>query len=226
MPNFSLLILCAGFGRRMLELTKNSPKPLLKFNNKTLLINTINFFKDIGCNEFFINTHYLHNKIESYIYKNLNHYPLNIIYEPLILGTGGGIKNIFNYTKSKNICVVNADIFWKKNNKSEIINFLKDFNDIKHCKILLSKENNFFGLKKNKGDFDIKNGNVSKWMLGNEIIFYSGLQIVSKNIFDKRSNIFSMNDIWNNLIGDKNLKGELIQSNILHVGDKNSFEHL
>ena len=82
MNKFSLLILCAGFGRRMLELTRNIPKPLLKVNNKTLLSNTINFFSDIGCNEFFINTHYLHNKIKTYVSKNFENYPLNIIYEP------------------------------------------------------------------------------------------------------------------------------------------------
>ena len=44
MKNFSLLILCAGFGKRMLDLTINSPKPLLKINNQTLLGNTINLF--------------------------------------------------------------------------------------------------------------------------------------------------------------------------------------
>ena len=117
MFNFSLLILCAGLGKRMSHLTKNIPKPLLKVYNKTLLANTINFFTDIGCNEIFINTHYLHNKIETYVDRNFNNYPIKLIYEPLILGTGGGIKNIFNYTKSKKICVVNSDIFWQKNNK-------------------------------------------------------------------------------------------------------------
>ena len=60
MPNYILLILSAGFGRRMLDLTTNTPKPLLKFRNKTLLGNTINFFRDIGCTEIYINTHYLH----------------------------------------------------------------------------------------------------------------------------------------------------------------------
>ena len=57
MNNFSVIILCAGFGQRMLDLTLNTPKPLLKINNKTLLGNTINFFLDIGCSEIFINTH-------------------------------------------------------------------------------------------------------------------------------------------------------------------------
>ena len=30
MTEFSLLILCAGFGKRMLDLTSETPKPLLK----------------------------------------------------------------------------------------------------------------------------------------------------------------------------------------------------
>ena len=35
-----------------------------------------------------------------------------------------------------------------------------------------------------------------------------------------------MNEVWNNLIIDKNLKGTLINSNILHVGDKSSYINL
>ena len=224
MNKFSLLILCAGFGKRMLDLTTNTPKPLLKFNNKTLLSNTINFFLDIGFGEIFINTHYLHNKIQNYINKNYHEYPINLIYEPEILGTGGGIKNIFNFTKNKNICVVNSDIFWQTNNKLDIINFIKDFNDVTHCKILLSKKNNFYGLKKSKGDFVIKNGIVSNWIKGKDEIFYSGFQILSQKIFYKTPKIFPMNDVWNNLIISKNLKGSLINSKILHVGDKNSID--
>ena len=70
MQKFSLLILCAGFGKRMLDLTANKPKPLLKIENSSILENTINFFQNIGCNKIFINTHYLHKKIENYILKN------------------------------------------------------------------------------------------------------------------------------------------------------------
>ena len=226
MPKFSLLILSAGFGKRMLDLTTKTPKPLLKFKNRTLLGNTISFFKDIGCNEIFINTHYLHKKIHKYVNTYFNDDYINLIYEPKILGTGGAIKNIFEYSKTKKICVVNSDIFWQEENKAEVQNFLKDFNNISHCKILLSKNDNFYGLKKTKGDFNIENGIVKNWIKDNQIFFYSGLQIVSKNIFKNMNEVFAMNIIWNNLIIDKNLKGSVIQSKIIHIGDKNSFHNL
>lgn len=224
MSDYSLLILCAGFGKRMLNLTRDIPKPLLKVKNKSLLGNAINFFSEIGFNEIFINTHYLHYKIEDYISKNFNKFPINLIYEPIILGTGGGVKNIFNYTKNKKICVVNSDILWQMNNKSDILNFIHNFNDVDHCKILLSYENNFFGLKKNQGDFNIQNGVVSQWSNENKIIIYSGLQIVSKNIFEQTPTIFSMNKVWNNLINEKKLLGDFMRSNIIHIGDKNTFD--
>ena len=148
MKNFTLMILCAGFGSRMLNLTRSTPKPLLKYKNKVLLKNTIDFFTNIGCDEILINTHYLHNKIKKYLDKNFKKYPIKIIYEKKILGTGGGVKNIFNHTKRKNICVVNSDIFWTKKNKSHIQYFLGNYREVSHCKMLLSKDINFLGLKK------------------------------------------------------------------------------
>ena len=225
MKNLPILILCAGFGKRMLDLTNDIPKPLLKIRNRILLGNTINFFNDIGFSNIFINAHYLHSKIEKYIINNFNN-SVNLIYEPSILGTGGGIKNVFNYTKNNKICVVNSDIFFLKDNKKDLIKFLKDTDSITHGKILLSEDKNFYGLKKINGDFNISNGIVSKWAKGNDIIFYTGIQILSKNIFQNTTNIFSINNIWNNLIINKNLKGSFIQSKILHVGDKKSFYEL
>ena len=226
MKNLSLLILCAGFGKRMLNLTRDNPKPLLKINNITLLSNTIKFFQDLGFDNIFINTHYLHHKIQSYLNEKFYQSNITLIYETKILGTGGGVKNIFNYLKKENLCVVNSDIFWKKSNKSDIFNFLKDFDDVTHCKILLSKNKDFLGLKKTNGDFNIQNNIISNWNDGKEILFYSGFQIVSKKIFKNRPKIFSMNHVWNDLILNKTLKGELLQSQILHIGDKNSFDKL
>ena len=223
MKNFTLMILCAGFGSRMLNLTHNKPKPLLKFKNKILLKNTIDFFTNIGCDEVLVNTHYLHNKIKKYLDKNLKNYPIKIIYEKTLLGTGGGVKNIFSHTKRKKICIVNSDIFWTKENKSHIEQFLTNHENVSHCKILLSKEIDFLGLKKAKGDFYLKKNIVTTWETENEKLYYSGLQIVSKNIFITRKKIFPMNEIWTKLIKKKQITGYIIPSKIRHIGDKKSF---
>ena len=223
MQNFTLMILCAGFGSRMLNLTRNKPKPLLKYKNKILLKNTIDFFTNIGCDEILVNTHYLHNKIKKYLDKNLKNYPIKIIYEKTILGTGGGVKNIFTHTKRKKICIVNSDIFWTKENKPHIEQFLTNYKKVTHCKMLLSKDIDFLGLKKAKGDFNLKKNVVTNWKSENKKLYYSGLQIVSKNIFNNRKEIFPMNEIWTKLIKQNQIKGYLIPSKIRHIGDKKSF---
>ena len=58
--SFSTMILAAGFGKRMLPLTSNLPKPLIKINGITLFDNTINFLQSLGCKQIVINTHYKH----------------------------------------------------------------------------------------------------------------------------------------------------------------------
>ena len=65
MKNFTTMILAAGFGSRMKDLTEKIPKPLLKVQNTTLLSNTINFFENIGCNKFILNTHYLYKELNN-----------------------------------------------------------------------------------------------------------------------------------------------------------------
>ena len=64
MTGFNLMILAAGYGKRMNTLTHSIPKPLLKINNKELLRHNIDFFTNLGCKKIIINTHYLYNKIQ------------------------------------------------------------------------------------------------------------------------------------------------------------------
>ena len=88
--------------------------------------------------------------------------------------------------------------------------------------MLLSKDINFLGLKKENGDFNLKSNIVTNWNNKNEKLYYSGLQIVSKNIFNKRKKIFPMNEIWKKLIKNNQIKGYVIPSKIRHIGDKKS----
>ena len=79
------LILAAGYGMRMENLTKDTPKPLLKIKNKTLISYAIDLIKNMSFDKIYINTHYKHNMLKRFISEN---YPdISISYEETILGT-------------------------------------------------------------------------------------------------------------------------------------------
>ena len=62
------MILAAGFGKRILPLTRDCPKPLLKIGYETLLSNTIKFLEFSGIKQIIVNVHYLREKIINYLY--------------------------------------------------------------------------------------------------------------------------------------------------------------
>ena len=224
MSNFNLMILAAGYGKRMENLTNKIPKPLLKINKKELLRHNIDFFINIGCKKIVINTHYLHDKI-SYFIKE--HYPnRNIIltYEPILLNTGGGIKNALSLFEGKNFLVTNADILWKEENKKDVLNFIKNYQDIKTCKLLLAADKNFNGLKKSFGDFKLEDQLVKRWKINDQHFYYTGLQIINPAVFDLIDEVsFSLNKLWDLIIARNSLKGEILFSKIAHIGDINAF---
>ena len=227
MKNFTLMILAAGFGTRMENLTSKLPKPLLKIKNTTLLTNTINFFENLGCNKFIINTHYLHENLKSYI--NLNHAEKNItlIYEPQILDTGGGIKNSIKYFESKNFLVTNSDIFWNNRNIDDVKNFVKLLDEFENYYLLLSRKKNTIGIERSYGDFVIEDNYVRRWTKDDPVFFYSGLQILNPNIFNILSlTKFSINIIWDKLILQKKLKAKIIDSKLFHIGDKKTYSKI
>ena len=58
------MILAAGLGTRMQPITLNTPKPLLKIGNKSLLDRSINLLANHGVEEIVINVHHLASQIK------------------------------------------------------------------------------------------------------------------------------------------------------------------
>lgn len=218
------MILAAGYGKRMKNLTDSKPKPLLKINNKELLRHNIDFFLSIGCKKIVINTHYLHEQIKYFIEEFYSTRNIQLTYETTLLNTGGGIKNALSSLGDKNFLATNADILWKEENKNDVLNFINNYQKIETCKLLLGKESNFRGLKKSTGDFKLENNLIKKWEQNDPHLYYTGLQIINPHIF-KLIDIkcFSINILWNLLITNKSLEGKILNSNILHIGDINAY---
>ena len=218
--NFSAMILAAGFGKRMMPLTKNIPKPLIDINGVTLLNNSINFLKKLGCNQIIINTHYYHSKIKKMIKKREFLDNITLIHEKEILETGGGVKNAIPKFTNNNLLIINCDIFWRDENLEDAQSLINEYSNNRLPHMLIVEKKNAFGLSKNEGDFIIEKNRILRFRKGDNIIFYSGLQILNINIFNEFSdNKFSFNIVWDSLIKQQKLCGKIMQSNWYHIGD-------
>jgi aminoglycoside/choline kinase family phosphotransferase/dTDP-glucose pyrophosphorylase len=104
------LILAAGLGTRLRPYTNHTPKPLFSIQGRPLLDMAISKLIAAGCKAAVINTHHLHARIEAHIARQTYPIPIQTRYEPVILGTGGAIKNVADFWDHRPFMVVNADI--------------------------------------------------------------------------------------------------------------------
>ena len=108
-------ILCAGFGKRLNPLTLDTPKPLIKLKNVVILETCINLVESLGIQKIIINTFYLKEQISNFL-KNKNFKSEIIIVDDGkdILDTGGGIRNMLNYSNEQDFLIFNPDTLWQK----------------------------------------------------------------------------------------------------------------
>ena len=221
------LILCAGFGKRLNPITLKTPKPLIEIKkNITLLENTINLVKKLGISDIKLNTFYLKDQIKIFIEQKNFDVKIEIIEDgDKILDTGGGILNMTNSLNEEDFLVFNPDTVWS----IDYLNCIKEMENfyfskkIQNILMVVNKDLSFD--KKLKGDFNLKKNLLSK---GDENQYiYTGCQILNKNLLKNiNKKIFSINEIWNELVEKNNLFGFEIQNRFIHVSTINIYNKL
>ncbi len=105
------MIMAAGFGTRMGNLTKDIPKPLLCLGDYRIIELVLIKLANQGIERVVINLHHFADKFQSTLGDG-SRYGLEIIFshEPEILGSGGGIANAERHFDGESILVVNADV--------------------------------------------------------------------------------------------------------------------
>lgn len=104
------MILAAGLGTRLRPLTNTIPKPLLPVAGTPLIVWNLLLLRRHGFREVVINLHHLGPMIEQAV-GNGSKYGLRIWYsqEPVILGTGGGIKQAEPFFSGEPALILNGD---------------------------------------------------------------------------------------------------------------------
>ena len=206
------LILAAGYGMRMDNLTKDIPKPLLKIKNKTLISYAVDLIKNMSFDKIYINTHYKHNMLEKFVSEN---YPdISISYEETILGTGGGIKKI----QKNDIVILNTDNLWDQSFENELEGSIKFFEENKNFDnvLLINSKNYNFDLEVNNDgliNFPSKIYNTS----------FQGCHIIRKNSLHPYPEIFNIQDFWKDCSLNEKIYGYETTVTNVHVGTKDEY---
>ena len=220
------LILCAGYGKRLSPLTLETPKPLLKIKDKTMIEKNIEFILKLGIKKIIINTFYLEEKINNFIKKKKFPININIVRDgEKILDTGGGILNMMKKSDENDFLIFNPDTFWTEDYLNEIKEMENTYftENLNNILLLVKKELSFD--KTFKGDFNLKNNLIE--VNENKEFIFTGCQILNKNLFIKQKvENFPISIIWNELIKKEKLNGFKSLNKFYHLTDLNIFRKL
>ena len=167
------MILAAGYGKRMMPLTENLPKPLLKIGNESLIERNINALLAAGFNDMIINVSYLGSMIKKHVLEIFPNANISFSEEEIPLGTGGGVLNAIGLLGKDPFMLINADIYHQINLKN-----IKQDVDIAHLVGVENPDHNV------EGDFSLNADEVSISNNLNECT-WSGISIINPIIFDE-----------------------------------------
>lgn len=171
------LILAGGKGTRLGELTKNTPKPLLKVEGRPILERILINLHEAQFKNVYISVHYLSEQFDNFLKDFSSNINITVLKEPFALGTAGSLK-LLPTSINDNVLVMNGDILTKISLNNFISMHLKDRNHITIAAALNKIKINF-GVIEYDTDFNFKGIN-EKPLITNFV--NAGLYCLSKSV--------------------------------------------
>ncbi|MCY4043539.1 MAG: nucleotidyltransferase family protein [Cellvibrionales bacterium] len=170
------MILAAGFGKRLMPLTAEKPKPLLNVGGKPLIQWRIEALVDAGITEIIINHAYLGQQIVDFCGAG-EKFGAQITYspEPEPLETAMGINNVLDFFENQPFLIVNADIF--TDFPLQKLTSIDLNEDLAHLVMVDNPKHN------PKGDFSVTATNQLA-LPQNDTLTYSGMALLTPAFFD------------------------------------------
>lgn len=144
-------ILGAGLGTRLRPLTNTCPKPLLTLGGRPIITYPMEHLRAVGIERFIVNTHHCADEYDKIFSESQwMGTPIFFRYEPVLLDTAGGLKNIEDLIEDEEtILVYNGDIV-----TNLPLQFLIDAHFFKNKEITLALRSEGFPLNVNLNEKD------------------------------------------------------------------------
>ena len=103
------IILAGGFGTRLKGIIDDKPKPMAPVNGRPFLEYLLYYLDNQGITHAILSVGYKSETISGYFGNKFKSILIDYAHETEPLGTGGGILNALNYSKSSSIYILNGD---------------------------------------------------------------------------------------------------------------------
>lgn len=182
------MILAAGFGKRLLPLTENLPKPMLKVGDQTLIERNINYLIKNGFSEIIINVSHHGDLLIEHVNNIFPDHNILFSIEEKPLGTGGGVLNALEMIEDEVFLVMNSDIF----HNIKIMDLPKDI-EAAHLIGVSNPDHN------SNGDFTI-NESIVEIKKDHNNLTWSGISIINPIIFRENSFKAKTFNMWDTVL--------------------------
>ena len=200
------MILAAGRGERMGNLTRDLPKPLIRAKGKPLIEWHLEKLSNSGFKDIVINVSYLPEMIKDFVGDG-SRWQLNVTYseENPILETAGGIKNALSLLGKEPFAVINSDIFSNFNYAKLKLISLNNSSD-GHLVLVKNPEHN------QTGDFGLLENDCLALNM-NALYTFSGIAVYHPRFFDVMETGVKMQllPLLKSSISNSLIKGELFE---------------
>ncbi len=209
-----LMIFAAGFGTRMGQLTKDTPKPLIRVGGRALIDHALDLRGPAKIEKTVINLHYLGAQIEQHLAGQ------DVIFSwerDQILDTGGGLRAALPLLGGDAVLLLNSDAVWTGANPLTQLLAAWDPTRMDSLLLLLAREDalGHTGV----GDFKLApDGRISP-AKGQVAPIYLGAQIQKvSSILAISETVFSFWTVWDQQIAAGRAYGILHQGSWCDVG--------
>jgi mannose-1-phosphate guanylyltransferase len=104
------MILAAGRGTRLGDLGQATAKVLVEVGGEPLLNRQIRYLTDGGIERIVINAHHLADQIEDFVTTHPHAADIEVVVEPHLLGTAGGVRNALHLLGDEAFAVLYGDV--------------------------------------------------------------------------------------------------------------------
>jgi len=210
-PIRTAMVLAAGLGKRMRPLTATRPKPLVEVAGKPLLDHVLDRLRSAGITRAVVNAHYLADAVAAHLKDEAQ--DLEILISDATgewLETGGGVTKALPLIEDETFLIVNSDNLWVDGPVDAIRLLEQRWDEQAMDALLLVVPLAHAHCHDGAGDFRMDPvGRLTRRASGKPAPFvYTGVQIVSRRLFrDAPTGAFSMNLLWNRVIGEGRVFG-------------------